>query len=214
MRPFLLCCLTLPLLCGGSGQARAQSIQRCTNADGVSVFTDKPCELLQARPRISHQGAAMAGVRSDPGIDPERQCPRRLSQLVDLIQQAISSGDSNRLSALYWWAGQASPAASRQLERLEAMVQRPLVDIAPVYPAPRALAVTVAPAEVAVAPTSLPAGTSAPSTAEPVLISSPPPTLRPRPYALRIVQTLGNGSTPASSVLQLRRQYGCFWISF
>lgn len=210
MRPFLLCCLTLPLLCGGSGQARAQSIQRCTNADGVSVFTDKPCELLQARPRISHQSPAMAGVRSDPGIDPERQCPRRLSQLVDLIQQAISSGDSNRLSALYWWAGQASPAASRQFDRLEAMVQRPLLDIAPVYPAPRPLGVSVAPADVALLP-ALPG--NAPD-AQLQTISPAQPAARPRPYALRIVQTLGNGSTPASSVLQLRRQYGCFWISF
>lgn len=210
MRPFLLCCLTLPLLCGGSGQARAQTIQRCTNADGVSVFTDKPCELLQARPRISHQSPAMAGVRSDPGIDPERQCPRRLSQLVDLIQQAISSGDSNRLSALYWWAGQASPAASRQFDRLEAMVQRPLLDIAPVYPAPRPLGVSVAPADVALLP-ALPG--DAPDAQLQTISPAPPPT-RPRPYALRIVQTLGNGSTPASSVLQLRRQYGCFWISF
>ncbi|KRG76026.1 hypothetical protein ABB30_10735 [Stenotrophomonas ginsengisoli] len=212
MRPFLLCCLTLPLLSGGSGEARAQSIQRCSNADGVSVFTDKPCELLQARPRI--QPGASVQSAGNTGIDAQRQCPQRLSQLVDQIQQAISSGDSNRLAAVYWWGNLGNQAASRQLERLEAMVQRPLVDIAPVYPASRALAVTVAPAEVAVAPTSLPAGTSAPSTAEPVLISSPPPTLRPRPYALRIVQTLGNGSTPASNVLQLRRQYGCFWVNF
>ena len=200
MRLLLLYCLSLPLLSAGSGDARAQGIQRCTNADGVSVFTDKPCELVQARPRIRHVSPARPGRRSDPDIDPERQCPQRLSQLVDQIQQAISSGDSNRLAALYWWGGQGNQTASRLLERLEAMVQRPLVDIAPVYPAQPASRAS-----------------DAQAVADPdaeILQVTPMPAARPRPVALRIVQTLGSGSTPASNVLYLRRQYGCFWVSF
>lgn len=199
-----LCALLLP------GTAHAQDIRRCSNADGVSVFTDKPCELLQARPRISARPARPAGAAVDSNINPQRQCPQRLSQLVEQVQQAIVSGDSNRLSALYWWAGHSQGTAPQLLQRLEAMVQRPLLDIAPVYPAPRP----------AISVTTLPAATTAPGADTPsstALISSTPvlpAAQRPRPYALRIVQTLGNGSTPASSVLQLHRQYGCFWISF
>ena len=204
--PLLLFCCALLL----PGATRAQDIRRCSNADGVSVFTDRPCELLQARPRISARPAPPAGASVDSNINPQRQCPQRLSQLVEQVQQAIVSGDSNRLSALYWWAGHSQGTAPQLLQRLEAMVQRPLLDIAPVYPAPRP----------AISVTTLPAATTAPGADTPsstTLISSTPAlpaAQRPRPYALRIVQTLGKGSTPTSSVLQLRRQYGCFWISF
>lgn len=199
------CLLPLSLLLASSlpgADAYAQSIQRCSNADGSSVFTDKPCELLKARPRISSgssRSAATAGA-----IDPQRQCPRRLSQLVAQIQQAIDNSDSNRLASLYWWGGHGDALASRQLERLEAIVQRPLVDIAPVYPQPRA----VLDIPAATAPDNGSPGAEAlPVTRQPA------PLPRPRPYALRIQQTLANGSTPASTVLQLRRHYGCFWIS-
>ena len=206
--PLLLLCCAL-LLPGVGG---AQEIRRCTTADGVSVFTDRPCELLQARPRISARPARPAGAAVDSNINPQRQCPQRLSQLVEQVQQAIVSGDSNRLSALYWWAGHRQDTAPQLLQRLEAMVQRPLLDIAPVYPPPRP----------SISETSLPAAAAAPGPDNPssvALASSGsttalPARQRPRPSALRIVQTLGNGSTPTSSVLQLRRQYGCFWISF
>ncbi|MGN0860143.1 MAG: hypothetical protein ACI4NW_13365 [Stenotrophomonas sp.] len=200
-----LCALLLP------GSTRAQDIRRCSNADGVSVFTDKPCELLQARPRISARPARPAGAAVDSNINPQRQCPQRLSQLVEQVQQAIVSGDSNRLSTLYWWAGHSQGTAPQLLQRLEAMVQRPLLDIAPVYPAPRpAISVSTLPA-VATGP-----GMDTPSSMALSSGSAPaqPAGQRPRPYALRIVQTLGSGSTPTSSVLQLRRHYGCFWISF
>lgn len=197
---------SLFLLLPWPDSARAQSIQRCTAADGSSVFTDKPCALLQARPRMQAP-AASPGADTTP-IDPQRQCPRRLSQLVEQIQQAIQSGDGNRLAALYWWGGQGSAGAAQQLARLEAMAQRPLLDIAPVYPATLATAAVPDP----------PAGvsTASPASAEPAAPApvSPAPAARPRPYALRIEQTLANGSTPASSVIQLRRHYGCFWFSF
>ena len=201
----LLCCaLLLP------GVASAQDIRRCSNADGVSVFTDKPCELLQARPRLRARPARPADASTDSSINPQRQCPQRLSQLVEQIQQAIVSGDSNRLSALYWWAGHSQGSAPQLLQRLEAMVQRPLLDIAPVYPALRpAISVST------LSTTATASGPDSPSSlALPDSGSLPAVPARQRPSALRIVQTLGNSTTPASSVLQLRRQYGCFWISF
>ena len=34
------------------------------------------------------------------------------------------------------------------------------------------------------------------------------------PVALRLEQTLGDGATPANTVLALRRQIGCWWVSF
>ena len=34
------------------------------------------------------------------------------------------------------------------------------------------------------------------------------------PVALRLEQTLADGATPANTVLPLRRQLGCWWVSF
>ncbi|MGN6512368.1 MAG: hypothetical protein ACTHKZ_02170 [Lysobacteraceae bacterium] len=39
-------------------------------------------------------------------------------------------------------------------------------------------------------------------------------TARQAPVALRLEQTLRDGSTPANTVLPLRRYLGCWWISF
>lgn len=201
-----LCALLLP------ASTRAQDVRRCSNADGVSVFTDKPCELLQARPRISARPARPASAAVDSNINPQRQCPQRLSQLVEQVQQAIVSGDSNRLSTLYWWAGHRQDTAPQLLQRLEAMVQRPLLDIAPVYSPPRPSISEISQPAAAAAPG--PDNPSSVALASSGSAAALPARQRPRPSALRIVQPLGNGSIPTSSVLQLRRQYGCFWISF
>ena len=202
------------LLCPLLGQAwlpapvQAQSIQRCVTADGVTVFTDKPCELAQARPRLAAPAqapTALSSARAGLVAQTGRQCPQRLSELVDEIQLAIQAGDVNRLSALYWWAGQDNDRASRLLERLEAMAARPLVDIAPVYPEP-------ATASEAATPQWREAGSDGGNeAAAPVVVTAPRP---PRPYALRIEQVLTNRATPARSILYLRHQYGCFWINF
>lgn len=217
MHPFLLSCVCLPLLLAGTGMAQAQSIQRCSNAAGQTVFTDKACELVQARPRLGTPTAARGNrpgtERNDRPIDPQRQCPQRLSQLVEHIQQAIGGKDSNRLAAVYWWAGQDNAAAARVLDRLEAMVQRPLVDIAPVYPAARPEPVAPASA-VSALETARPGAMATASTPPADTAPAQAHHSRPRPYGLRIEQTLANGATRASNTVHLRRQYGCFWISF
>jgi hypothetical protein len=86
------------------------------------------------------------------------------------------------------------------MDRLDAIVQRPLVDIAPVFPDDPALE----PADTGAADTG--AGTG------PIVISNVP-AMRPRPVALRLEQTLGRSGTPSRTLLKLRRQYNCFWIS-
>lgn len=211
----LLICAALAMLSCAPLPAAAQSIQRCTGSDGVSVFTDRPCSEVAATPRLSAPAAARDSGDAQSGAMFSRQCPQRLSQLVDEIQMAVHSGDINRLSALYWWAGQDNASASRQLERLEAIVERPLLDIAPVY------AQHTADPGTAPAP-SLPAFTEVHNSvqASAILSADAPPSVvtaapaRPRPVALRLEQNLRNSATPSRSVLRLRRQYGCFWVSF
>ena len=128
-------------------------------------------------------------------------CTRRLSDLVWQIRTAVDARDVNQLSGIYLWNGLSDAAASRVLDRLEAIVQRPLVDIAPVYAEAAPVAPVADPLPPAVGD-HFPAGETVPA-----------PTARRRPIGLRLEQVMANGSTPSRTVLGLRRQYNCFWIS-
>jgi hypothetical protein len=43
--------------------------------------------------------------------------------------------------------------------------------------------------------------------------AAPPPRIQRPPVALRVEQTLANGSTPSRTVFGLRRNMGCWWIT-
>ncbi len=179
----------------GPGDALAQQVHRCVDAEGRTVFSDRRCIDIGAAPRIPP-------ATQDAG-EPRRLgsgCPRTLGDLVAELGAAIRNNDVNRLSSLYDWAGHSNAAAGRTLDRLESIAARPLVDIVPVYPGNAYEDDGAAPQ----APTDPPA--DAPM-ASPV---APPP--RPRPTALRLEQTLANGSTPSRTVFGLRRSFGCFWV--
>lgn len=121
----LLACLALSL----PAAAHAQTVQRCIGADGRAVYTDQSCQAIGATARLPSAAAGSHGRRLFNG-----GCPRVLSQLVGEIGAAIEGGDVNRLAGVYDWSGVSQASASRLLDRLEAIVARPLVDIAPVYP--------------------------------------------------------------------------------
>ena len=112
-------------------------------------------------------------------------CARNLQDLVYELTTAIDSGDTNRLASLYHWTGMSSRQGYAVMSRLDGVVKRPLVDVVPVMP-----------------------------------VSSdgidgdlyPQTTVRRAPVALRIEQTLANGSTPSRSVFGLHRYFGCWWI--
>ncbi|WP_411832883.1 hypothetical protein [Pseudoxanthomonas mexicana] len=182
-RLFLLLCCLWPL------SAAAQGVTRCMSATGEAIYTDKRCEDVGATDRLPSAAAVQAGAVYRAG------CSRTLSDLVAQINGAVAAGDVNRLSSIYLWNGVSNASANRILDQLEKIVARPLVDIVPVRPRP-----------------------------PPVLDQHGqviddnrdgyyPHTQPQRPIALRLEQTLANGSTPASTTLGLRRSYGCFWIT-
>ncbi len=188
--PLLLCALCLP----APGSAQAQRVNRCTNAQGQTVFTDRRCDALGATERMP----ARTPTVGNTGIY-RAGCARRLSELTGQIRDAVSQQDVNRLSSIYLWNNVSNATASQIIGRLEAVVQRPLVDIAPVYPTSEDTA-GVEPATV-----PLPGNDG-----QPLAEVAP---RRPRPVGLRLEQTLGNTATPSRTVFGLRRQYGCFWIT-
>ncbi|AKC86175.1 hypothetical protein [Pseudoxanthomonas suwonensis] len=223
------------LLVSLPASAHAQPVQRCIGPDGRAVYTDRRCDDIGAVERLP-PAAAGEGPRLFRG-----GCPHLLSQLVGEIGAAIQGRDVNRLASVYDWSGVSNASAGRLLDRLEGIVQRPLVDIAPVYggdvgvaaatgPAPAPMA--AAPADDSPPPTgpdawmpswsgrmrsAVPAdGADAVADAGPdagTLPAPPPAPARPRPVALRIEQTLAGGTTPTRTVFGLRRHYGCFWIT-
>ena len=123
-------------------------------------------------------------------------CSRTLSDLVAQMSMAISAGDVNRLAGVYHWSGVSDAAALRILNQLDAVVQRPLVDIAPIRPDPA----PVIDAEGAVVDANQDG--YYPTTAQ-----------RSRPVGLRVMQTLKNSATPSNTTFGLRRAYNCFWIT-
>ena len=188
MRRFLLlltCCTLVPT-------AHAQQINRCTDAQGRTVYGDQSCETMGARERLPSPARAIGGS----GLYRD-SCARRLSEVVAQIRAATDARDPNLLSGIYLWNGLSNASATQVMDRLNDIVQRPLVDIAPVYPSQ---------------PTQEPAEANAATAGSNTEFIAPLPT-PPRPVALRLEQTLGNGHTPSRTVLSLRRQYNCFWIS-
>lgn len=210
-----------------------QQVNRCRAADGTAVFSDKPCTALGAVTRMPP-----AALRDSANGLYRHGCPSRLSELVGLLHSAIDAGDVNRLSSLYLWNDVPASAANQILSRLESIASRPLLDIGPVYPtAPAASGLTaadtptasshspaadtaigntiIAPPEAQMRDTDTSPGAGPTTTTGSDDIPMPPTApVRPRPTGLRLEQTLSNSSTPASTVLSLRRRYNCFWISF
>ncbi|WP_447585163.1 hypothetical protein [Pseudoxanthomonas mexicana] len=173
-------------------EAQQQGVQRCTTTEGDTVYTDKNCEDIGAMDRLpaGTTGPSATGALYRGG------CSRTLSDLVAQVSMAITAGDVNRLAGVYHWSGVSDAAALRILDQLEAVTQRPLVDIVPVRPAPA----PILDAEGAVVDQNRDG-------------YYPTTTRQTRPVGLRIVQTLKNGTTPSNTTFGLRRAYNCFWIT-
>lgn len=193
MKPALLLPCLMLLSTALPAHAQGTRVSRCTDASGQTVFTDRACEAVGARARLPPPAPSGNTLDRD---QLGARCPRRLSELVRALRAAAGGGDVNRLSSLYLWGAVSDTGAQRVLGQLESIARRPLVDIVPVYPAP---------ATAAYAPAQPPAASAA--------APMPPTSLPARPIGLRLEQTLPGSATRSATVLGLRRQYGCFWIS-
>ncbi|MFT4256717.1 MAG: hypothetical protein QM599_07160 [Pseudoxanthomonas sp.] len=173
---------------------QAQVVHRCTTMDGGTLLTDRRCEDLGAMDRLPDARTAAAAATSSNTV-----CARTLRDLVYRISAAVNAQDANKLAGVYFWNNTSDVAANRIMDRLEAVVQRPLVDIAPIRPEPSP-----------VVEDDAIAGEATDELANADIAPTPPRPLRP--VGLRLEQTLRNSATPSRTVFGLRRSYGCFWI--
>lgn len=200
----------LAVACGWTTPAQAQ-VRRCALPDGRTIFTDRRCDEVGATERLPRDGAATIGARQTY----RGGCARNLQDLMYEVTSAIDGRDPNRLAGVYHWTGMSSDAAYRVLARLDAIAQRPLVDLVPVMPAePDAEPLPRPEWTVSeVPPLAAPTGAVDAATPTPDLGDSPPPRRARAPVALRVEQTLANGTTPSRTVFGLQRHLGCWWLT-
>lgn len=121
--------VTLLLLAFAAEPAGSQdaigTFNRCVDAEGRAVFTDRACEAVDARPARRAPNvpdAPPADARTAP------DCARTPAALVLAIENALSLADSNRLAALYDWRGRSHAAANAVMPRLEALAASRLIE--------------------------------------------------------------------------------------
>ena len=161
-------------------------VRRCGGADGTTVYTDRRCEDIGAIERLPRDRIAQGISHPYRG-----GCARTLQDLVYEMTSAIDSRDVNRLASVVHWVGVSTRTGYSLMSRLNAIANRPLVDIVPVFPRSQA--------EI---------DGSVDGDAD----YYPQTTVNQAPVAFRVEQTLGNGSTPSRTVFGLQRHVGCWWI--
>jgi hypothetical protein len=114
------------VLLAPTAAAQSTALNRCVAADGTAVFTDRPCDAMDARPAPT--------APPDPDTLPDRvatvrECPRRPADLVAAIEVAIAAADGNRLAELYDWRGRSSASARALMPRLEALAAARIVEV-------------------------------------------------------------------------------------
>jgi hypothetical protein len=106
--------------------AQPSALNRCIDAEGNAVYTDRTCESLDTRP-----------VRTAP-VDPDtrpantpvaRDCARTPAALVIAVEEALASADGNRLAALYDWRGRSGSSANAVMPRLEAIASARAIEV-------------------------------------------------------------------------------------
>lgn len=137
-------------------QAASSGVQKCRAADGIAVYTDKPCAQFGAVPaapstelelRLANERTQMSLAGMDPGIDAmpagaaladaagtpagrrslAAGCARSATQLAMDVQASIGLRDVNRLAESFHWVGVTHRQAMPLLQRLERMTNARVV---------------------------------------------------------------------------------------
>lgn len=125
MPRLLLGLVLLPLLAVPA--ASTAQVRRCALPNGGTIYTDRRCDAIGAQERVP-PAADVQLRRYRPA------CPRTLRDLAYEVTAAVEAHDVNRLAGVYLWSGYGTREGYALMERLQAVVDRPLVDLQPVYP--------------------------------------------------------------------------------
>ena len=202
MRPAFILLL---LACAGAAHG-ADTIHRCVGPDGGTVYTDRACSQVGARPAAPAQPVRNPGdsefERRAPGsiensssgafslgAGGRSDCVRRTDTLLFELRGALESQNVNRLAGVYDWAGKSSKNAAAILDRLGRIASRPLASVEFRYPESDPYA------EVG--------------------LERPPANAPQRPIGVHIEQLAPGEIVPSfEEDLRLVRNADCWWVSF
>lgn len=170
-------------------------IRRCTAADGNVIYTDRTCADVQAVE--SRPDAAAAGQQGQKIV--ARGCSRNVRDLIFEVTAAIDSHDVNRLAGVYYWTGMSTRGGYALMGRLEAISNRPLLQVSAILPAPQ---ITVR----ADGSTTVRGDVDASGYAQ--------ANVRRAPIGLRIEQTYPDTIRSARTNFGLRHAMGCWFLTF
>lgn len=196
----------LALTC--SQYAHAQDVRRCVKADGSVVFTDRVCneqeqEKQQQPPATLPNSGTRLGTRPYIALPPS--CNRNPDELMYGIRSAINMNDVNQLAKQYHWVGITDTQAELLMNRLEVLVNNPLLDIQLLYP-------VAAENEQALIELNHDSEAYLDDAGE---LEASQQARRAQPYALRVVQYLSNTNNQThSSTFRLQRHFECWWIRY
>ncbi len=178
--------------------ATAQDIKRCQKSDGTVVFTDGFCEADQTEKTpapLTTAPGLLPPFRQ--GIAPPPSCNASPDDLLYGVKSAIDMQDINQLAKHYHWPGVSSSQSKSILDRLEFLVNRPLLDIRFIY-------------------RSQPALPESPEASwDEELYGTPPPEPGLRPYGLKVVQPRSRtDQSLVATQFQLQHYFNCWWIRY
>lgn len=188
---------------------RPDGLHRCVDGSGVTIFTDRRCDDVQAQESVP---AAVAPA--PPGVLVRvRSCARNQDDLLFGVRAALENHDVNRLAEFYHWTGMSNTAGYQVMDRLSRFSDRPLVDVQLTssreqggYDPYAAAAEPPTPSIEDLDAETDPFGVEAP-------LDPPPP--RHASDLLRVDQTRSNEDIAALvTYFRLRSNAGCWWMQF
>lgn len=190
----------------------AQDVRRCARADGSVVYTDGRCtdEQNEKPPVVTERSGTVTslpgnGPRSYVAMPPS--CSRTPDDLLYGVRSAIDMRDTNQLAKHYHWLNVSDAQAEQLMDRLEMLVNSPLLDIQLMYPAEAVSGQPVSGHE---------AGFDAEGGLDEAIDDYPAAAYRHvPPYALKLMQfQTVTGTQAHSTVFRLQHHFDCWWIRY
>ncbi len=165
---------------GFIGDAVAQAVQRCVGPDGTAVFTDRSCAEMGAT--ASMPPPPPAGSTASASSAP-KSCARTSDELLVYLRMAVSSGDANRVAALFDWRGYSGNGSKYVMDRMESLVATPVISVEFVHSA---------------------------SLSEDELLAEEAKLLPPD--TIKVEHTSSNGVGSRTTLFNIGKSAGCYWI--
>ena len=120
--------LLLLLACLAPPREASAQVRHCVTADGTRLYTDRRCADIGAVDELRLPALGTPGANSRRPL-----CARNVQDLAYALEEAIRSGDANRIAGLYDWAGMGTANANRVMNQLQAIARREVVEVRQVH---------------------------------------------------------------------------------